>query len=211
MPIDRWRSASRRNAAGDPRLLQRSQLPEPGPGVLWILAPRRQQHQPLQPDRPALERGINDAPRRVARRAELRRLAGQIHLDEHVRRGSGVGGRGVEPLQQIERIDRMDTGEGSRGLARLVRLQVADQVPLDGSVGRCRRSSAGLPGPCSRRSRAGPRPRRRGRGRRRTSSRPRSAQSRPGHGWRGRRPRPSVPGRSGDSPRCARAPPSGAT
>ncbi len=87
------------NARRNPFLLQCSQLPEPGPRKLWIITPRRQQHQAAQPDRPALERGINDVPRRIAWGAELRRLAGKINLYEHLRRSSSLGGRGVEPLQ----------------------------------------------------------------------------------------------------------------
>ena len=106
IPIDRCRSASRRDAVGDPGLLQVTQLPEPGPRLLRIVAPGRQQHEPLQPHRAAVERGINEASRRVARGAELGRLAGEIDLHEDVRASSRVRGRRrVEPLQQVERID----------------------------------------------------------------------------------------------------------
>ena len=61
--------------------------------------------------------------------AELGGFAGEVDLDEELRLPPALGRRVVQRAQQIERIDGVDRVERPAGLARLVRLQVADQVP----------------------------------------------------------------------------------
>ena len=56
-------------------------------------------------------------------------------LDEQVGRGLSLDGGLVEPAQQLHAVDGVDPGEAGRGAARLVRLQMADQVPPDAQPG----------------------------------------------------------------------------
>ena len=158
---------------GDQPVAQLAQPSEPGPRLLLVLVPRRQQHQPGQPHRPRSER--RHATMRAASSlggAELRRLAGEIHLHEHLGRAPRVR---LPPRRAVcssstESTDWMQAN-GPAAFLRLVRLQVADQVPPSPECRPCPpifcRASWTLFSPNSR----WPAARRPGRARRRTSSR----------------------------------------
>ena len=54
----------------------------------------------------------------------LRVFLRELDLDHHVERNR----LGIQPRRQLHRIDRIDRGKQLRGLFRLVRLQMPDQV-----------------------------------------------------------------------------------
>ena len=45
-------------------------------------------------------------------------------------------GRLIDPLQQIDAVDRVNRADRRRGFSRLVRLQVADEMPPQSGIGR---------------------------------------------------------------------------
>ncbi len=61
--------------------------------------------------------------------AVLGDLAGNVDLHEQVESASGRSGRLVQAHQKLRSVDRVDDVEAARGLRRLVRLKVADEVP----------------------------------------------------------------------------------
>ena len=100
--------------------------------------------------------GLDDRRHLVDRRAVFRVLQRQIHLDQHVDGAPGFAGGLIDPLQQVDAVDRVNRADRRRGFPRLVRLQVADEVPPQSAYRSTVQFSAGLPGPCSRRSRCCP-------------------------------------------------------
>ena len=97
------------------------------------------------------------------------------------------GRRLVEPRRERRRRRRSEsTSNRAAAFLRLVRLQVADEVPAKRQVGRLRPSSRAPPGPCFRRSRPGRSRRRRGCGRRGRSWRRRRGGRRTGRARPGR-------------------------
>ena len=62
----------------------------------------------------------------------------------------------LETLGEFDRIDRVDHVKKLDGLARLVRLQMADQMPFGSVAADLRRSCLPPPAPCSRRKRCSP-------------------------------------------------------
>ena len=137
-------------------IAQLAEAPEPGPRVFRIVGLRRQQHQPDQARRaeiaPANNAGTSasGAPNLVSSpaRSTCTSSSGVV---------AGLAGGRVHPAQQVEAVDRVDGVEAAAALARLVRLQVSDEVPPQAQIRRLLQSSAGLPAPCFRRSRPGPR------------------------------------------------------
>ena len=121
----------RRDAVFDERVAKRAEAREYGPRRQWIVVERRQGHQPDEPGGLQRRRLAHDGPRFVRRGAELGGLAGEIDLDQDLRLPPAFGRRLVEAAQQVERIDGVDGVERPPGLAGLVRLQVADQVPAE--------------------------------------------------------------------------------
>ena len=63
-------------------------------------------------------------------------LQGQIDLDQHVDRAPGLGGALIHSFQQVDAVDRVNRAGHPRGLSRLVRLQVADEMPPQSHIGR---------------------------------------------------------------------------
>src|SRR6266545_107320 len=126
----------RRYAFAEPAVAQLAKLHEPGSRLFLVLVPGWNQHQPRGAHRARVERCIEDSPRALRARTELRVFAGEIELDQHLRRATMRAGRGIQFLQQVDRIDGMNAGERHRGLFRLVRLQVADEMPPYLNVGR---------------------------------------------------------------------------
>ena len=128
-----------------------------GPGRFRVVDRGRQQHQPGHPDGAAGGRPSKIGIDRLGRRAVLGRLAGEIDLDQHVDRASGARRRPRRASASSDgAVHRVDDVERGGGLARLVRLQMADEMPAERQIGEVARSSAGLPAPCSRRSRRWP-------------------------------------------------------
>ena len=121
----------RRDAVFDERIAKRPQAREHGPRRHWIVVERRQGHQPHQPGGLQRRRLTHDGPRFLWRGAELGGLAGEIDLDQDLRLPPAFGRPLVEAAQQVERIDGVDGVERPAGLAGLVRLQVANQVPAE--------------------------------------------------------------------------------
>ena len=127
------------NGCGDPGGAEFPQLAEPRPRLLLVLVPRGEHHQADQIDGLRLQGGVDDPARRVRRGAELRGFSRQVHLHEHVGARAGFGRGCIDPADEVDRIYRMDDGERRRHLRRLVRLEMADQMPADsleiGSIG----------------------------------------------------------------------------
>src|SRR5439155_27159662 len=63
-------------------------------------------------------------------------LTGQVDLDEQVDAAPGLADCLVDPGHERRAVDRMDDVEAGGSPARLVRLQVANEVPPDLKVGR---------------------------------------------------------------------------
>ena len=54
---------------------------------------------------------------------------GEIDLDQHLDAASRFSRGLIDPLQQVDAVDRVNRADGARGLPRLVRLQVPDEMP----------------------------------------------------------------------------------
>ena len=66
----------------------------------------------------------------------LRVFEREIDLDQHLDRPARLAGGLVDALQQVDAVDRVNRVSGAGGLSGLVRLQVADQMPLQRVIGR---------------------------------------------------------------------------
>ena len=170
-------------ARGRPRSARKN-----GPRRFRIVDRRRQQHQA----RPRARRRAARAAAKIAgqlvfARAVLGRLAGQIHLHQHVELASG----GRAPLRRASRPARRCRSSGRRrsvpAFFALFDWRWPTRCQRSGRSDRLRPSSAALPGPCSRRSRSGRRRPARERSRREMSWRRRRG------GWRRGRARPGRP------------------
>ena len=74
----------------------------------------------------------------LGRGAELRRLAREVYLHEHLERSSvrwPFNRAVVQLLEELERIHGLDAPERRRGLASFVRLEMTDEMPSHRSVG----------------------------------------------------------------------------
>jgi len=65
------------------------------------------------------------------RQTELRALVAEVDLHQHLDGCAALGGHRLHAAQQVAAVDGVDARERTHGLADLVRLQVADQVPGD--------------------------------------------------------------------------------
>src|SRR5262245_8663362 len=111
-----------------------NQVTEIRPRRLWIVDGRGNDHQAREPDRLTSSRLFEYRQQRFLTGAVLRGFARQIDLDESFELASGRVGRLLEALQQVHAVDRLDGVEARRCLPRLVRLQVADEMPADRQV-----------------------------------------------------------------------------
>ena len=183
MPIE----SSRSRSAGTPAAASRSRTSrsraEPGPRVFRVFDQRRQQHQAHDARRRA-----RAAPRRewpAASSTGAPCLVGferEIDLHQHLDGPPGRGRRRVDPLQQVDAVDRVNRRAVLRGLSAPCSTAGGRSGATGSSCRSTARSSAGLPGRGSRRSRAG---------RRRTAARTASmgkvletAMRRTSAGWR---------------------------
>ena len=133
MPIESSREAIGRHAARDQLVAQVPQPAEPGARVFGssgiggtIISPRR------STARASSAAVTRSAASRRRRRTSCLRGPGRPGSAARPRPASR-GGR-IELLEQIEAVDRLNPGERRRGALRLVRLQMADEVPRSRDV-----------------------------------------------------------------------------
>jgi hypothetical protein len=114
-----------------PSVAQLAEPPEPRSRIFRRIRRRRQRHQADDPRRLAGGCGLEEPRNLRGRHAVLRRFARQIDLDQQFRRVSSVGRPAIELFEQLHAVDRLNHRERRRRLARLVRLQVAEEMPPD--------------------------------------------------------------------------------
>ena len=67
----------------------------------------------------------------------LRLLVRKIDLNQHTRAIGGLACGSIHTLKQVKTVDRLDPRERRGRAPGFVRLQVADQVPLEIEIGEC--------------------------------------------------------------------------
>src|SRR6266496_3307613 len=100
-------------------------------GEVWarIALGRRNAHEPPQRDPGQLRHGLRE--RRALRRGapRLRRLAPDVHLEQHARRRAPRGRSSRDLLREREPVDGVHPPHLARQVLHLVRLEGADEVP----------------------------------------------------------------------------------
>ena len=91
---------------------------------------RRQYHQPVDPEAPKSGQVLERRKELDLREAKLRRLAGEIHLNQHRLHLADFLGGAIDLVAQLDAIEGVDAVKEGDGLLHLVLLQVPHQVPL---------------------------------------------------------------------------------
>src|SRR5262245_9390972 len=111
------------------------ELPEVTPSVIGVVDRRWQQHQPYEPDGTPRACAIKKCHQVFLACAMLRRLATEVYLDERVELAFCGSRHTLERISKVGAVQRMNDVEASTGLAGLVRLHMADQVPPKSQIG----------------------------------------------------------------------------
>ena len=135
MPIDSSRNRVGRHARFQQSVPYRPEPRKPRPGVFRVFGQRRQQHQSCQPRRRAALGRRCDGRDLGYRRAEFRVFQRKVDLDQDVDRSAGFAGGLVDAVQQINAVDGVNCMGRARRFPSLVRLQVADQMPVQPVIG----------------------------------------------------------------------------
>src|SRR3989338_5099293 len=114
------------------------------PGQLWIDAKWRNSHEPGEAQVRGARRGLHQRGRVLRAAAELARFPGDIDLHEHIKRDIPIAGGPLQRVDQLQRIGGVDAVEALRGVPGLVALEVADEVPPNGTDFGLRISDFGL-------------------------------------------------------------------
>jgi hypothetical protein len=117
-------------SARAPRVAQLAQAPEEGAHAPDLVEERRERHQPRAAQAPAGVERLGHGRQLLLARAALGRLAREVYLHEHVEaRARLLFAEAFETPDEFGRVNRVDEVEEFDGAARLVRLEVADEMP----------------------------------------------------------------------------------